>query len=315
MKKIISVLVAVVLVFVSVGVAPVPAVSAAAPKAITLSKTSKTVYVGQKYKLKVKAVTPKKADTAVKWKTSDKKIATVDKNGTVTGKKKGTVTITAVSKANSKIKAKCKVTVKKFKTTNIDYKDKVISGGELELYNLDFDSSKHEDPYIIKTYEDLKNLKKRIKKSYGISPYYDEDSMLYGSENLKKELIGDNIIEKLDKYDRKFFKTKALYYNCIDFSTIIEGEDIKYSFDCVKVQKKISSKGKLTCYMYVKRNIKDFKPFKEQKVGKTTHVGSSSAYFIELNKKDISGVQDYKLKHYEAIDLEVNELYTTYTMD
>lgn len=314
MKKVLSIFVAFVLVFVSVGVSPV--VSAAAPKSITLSKTSKTVYVGQKYKLKVKAVTPKKADTDVKWKTSDKKIATVDKNGNITGKKKGTVTITAVSKANSKIKAKCKVTVKKFKTTNIDYKDKVISGGELELYKLDFDSSKHEDPHIIKTYDELKALKKRIKKHYGISYYYDEDyTLLYGSKNLKKAQIGDNIIEKLDKYDKKFFKTKALYYNCIDFSTIIEGEDIKYSFDCVKVQKKISSKGKLTCYMYVKRNIKDFKPFKEQKVGKTTHVGSSSAYFIELNKKDISGVQDYKLKHYEAIDLEVNELYTTDTMD
>lgn len=307
MKKIISVLVAVVLVFVSVGVAPVPAVSAAAPKAITLSKTSKTVYVGQKYKLKVKAVTPKKADTAVKWKTSDKKIATVDKNGTITGKKKGTVTITAVSKSNSKIKAKCKVTVKKFKTTNIDFKDKVISGGGLELLHLNFDSNKHEDPHIIKTYDELKELKKRIKKYYYIRSYYDEDSPFFGSEIKEKNLIGDNIIEKLDKYDKKFFKTKALYYNCIDFTSIIEGEDINYSFDCVKVQKKISSKGKLTCYMYVKRKIKDFKPSKE--LNHTAYVYNSSAYFIELNQKDISGVQDYKLKHYEAIDLEYIDVY------
>ena len=52
MKKVISVLVAFVLVFTCFGVTPT--VSADSPKKITLSKTTKTVYIGQKYKLKVK---------------------------------------------------------------------------------------------------------------------------------------------------------------------------------------------------------------------------------------------------------------------
>ena len=77
--------VAVVMIFALVAV--LPSVYAVAPKAITLSKKTQTVYIGQKYTLKVKAVTPQKADKDVKWKTSNKKIATVSQNGTVTGKK------------------------------------------------------------------------------------------------------------------------------------------------------------------------------------------------------------------------------------
>ena len=307
MKKIVSVLVAVVMIFASMGV--VPSVYAAAPKAITLSKTSKTVYIGQKYTLKVKAVTPKKADTEVKWKTSDKKIATVNQKGVVVGKKKGIVTITAVSKSNNKIKAKCKVYVKKFKTTNIKYKDKIINGGGLELLHLYHGGARdRQDPHIIKTYSQLKALKKRIKKYYHISSYYDKESLYFNSELMEKYLIGDEIIEKLNKYDKKFFKTKALYYNCIDYTSVIEGVDITYSFDCVKVQKKINSKGKLTCTMYVKRTIEKFEKHKENK-NEANYIDDSSAYFIELNKKDIKGVQNYKLQHYEAFDLEYIDVF------
>ena len=309
MKKIISILVSIVMIFASVGV--VPSVYAAAPKTITLSKTSKTVYIGQKYTLKVKAVTPKKADTEVKWETSDKKIATVNQKGVVTGKKKGTVTITAVSKSNSKIKAKCKVYVKKFKTTNIKHKDKIINGGGFELLHLfDGDERAQQDPHIIKTYSELKALKKRIKKYYYISSYYDKESPYFNSELMEKYLIGDEIIEKLNKYDKKFFKTKALYYNCIDYTSIINGVDIEYSFDCVKVRKKINSKGKLTCTMYVKRTVEDFERHKEGK-NDARYVDDSVAYFIELNKKDIKGVQNYKLQHYEAFDLEYIPQYAT----
>jgi len=240
MKKFVSMFVAVMMIFTSVAV--VPSAYAAAPKAITLSKTSQTVYIGQKYTLKVKAVTPKKADTEVKWKTSDKRIATVSSKGVVTGKKKGTVTITAVSKSNSKIKAKCKVTIKKFKTSNIDYKYSNITGGGLELLDLHFENDNHQDPHIIKTYSELKALKKRIKKYYYISSYYDEDHPYYNSEMLEKRLIGDNIINKLNKYDKEFFKTKALYYNCIDYTTLTRGKDIEYSYNCVKVRRKSTPK-------------------------------------------------------------------------
>ena len=301
MKKVLSLFVTVVMIFASVAV--VPSAYAAAPKAITLSKTSQTVYIGQKYTLKVKAVTPKKADKDVKWKTSDKKIATVSSKGVVTGKKKGTVTITAVSKSNSKIKAKCKVTVKKFKTTGIKYGGKVLA---LNQAFVNGNPESIQDPHIIKTYSELKALKKRIKKTYDIWCYYStsQTNPWYHDEDYAKGCGGDEILEKLDKYDKKFFKTKALYYNCIDFTTLIEGQDIDYTFECTKVRKKLTSKGKLTCFIYVRRKVKNFKKHDEKK-NDVHYINDSSAYFIELNKKDIKGVQNYKLQHYEAIDLEV----------
>jgi hypothetical protein len=81
---------------------------------IKLSKKSITITVGNSKTLKA---TVKGISSKVKWKSSNKKIATVDSNGKVTGKKSGTCIIQA--KANGKIK-KCKVTVKK-KTSSAKY--------------------------------------------------------------------------------------------------------------------------------------------------------------------------------------------------
>ncbi|MCR5726557.1 MAG: Ig-like domain-containing protein [Lachnospiraceae bacterium] len=80
-------------------------------KTVKLSKTKATLKVGKKVTL---TATIKPADTTNKtitWKSSNKKVATVDKNGNVTAKKKGVCVITAVT-SNGK-KAKCKITVKK----------------------------------------------------------------------------------------------------------------------------------------------------------------------------------------------------------
>jgi uncharacterized protein YjdB len=80
-------------------------------KKITLSNTS--VLRGQTVTLKVKSITPSNAtNKKVTWSSSDKSIATVDKNGKVTAKKKGNVTITCTAADGSKTKATCKVTVK-----------------------------------------------------------------------------------------------------------------------------------------------------------------------------------------------------------
>ena len=76
-----------------------------AEAAVKINKKSASVYVGQTVTLKVTGTSAK-----VTWKSSNKKVATVNANGVVTGRKKGTATIRA--KVSNKT-LKCKVTVKK----------------------------------------------------------------------------------------------------------------------------------------------------------------------------------------------------------
>ena len=64
---------------------------------VRISSTKKTLYVGNKYTLKVKGTKKK-----VKWTTSNKKVATVTSKGKVTAKKAGKVTITVKTKSKEK---------------------------------------------------------------------------------------------------------------------------------------------------------------------------------------------------------------------
>ncbi len=83
---------------------PVPAQAAAK---VRLSKTKLTITKGSKKKLKVKGTKAK-----VKWKSSNKKIASVSGKGVVKAKKTGKATITATVKGKGKTKRfTCKVTV------------------------------------------------------------------------------------------------------------------------------------------------------------------------------------------------------------
>lgn len=71
---------------------------------VKINKTKATVYVGKTTTLKVSGT-----KKVVKWKTSNKKVATVSSKGKVTAKKAGSATITAKVSGKS---YKCKVTVK-----------------------------------------------------------------------------------------------------------------------------------------------------------------------------------------------------------
>ena len=86
--------------------------------ASSLSGDKKTVYVAKGKKVKLKttvSVTPnKKANKGVTFKSSNKKVATVNGKGIVKGKKTGTAKITVRSKKNKKKKAS--ITVKVMKT-------------------------------------------------------------------------------------------------------------------------------------------------------------------------------------------------------
>ena len=80
---------------------------------IKLNKTKATLKKGETLTVKVKEITPKTAaGQELKWTTSDKKVATVDKNGKIKAVKKGTCVITCTAKNNSKVKAEIKITVK-----------------------------------------------------------------------------------------------------------------------------------------------------------------------------------------------------------
>ena len=78
---------------------------------IKLNKTNIRIGIGQKYRLIPTINTNAGTIPKVKWKSSNKKVATVSSNGKVKGKKVGSVKITATTKDAIKAKATCRVTV------------------------------------------------------------------------------------------------------------------------------------------------------------------------------------------------------------
>lgn len=97
------------------------------PKKIYLKATSATVDIKGKVKVSVYKTKPSKASKSVKWKSSNKKVATVSKSGYVTGKKKGTVKITATSKKNKKAKKTIKIKVTNLKAKSVTMSKKSMS--------------------------------------------------------------------------------------------------------------------------------------------------------------------------------------------
>lgn len=94
---------------------------------IKLNNSSVTLNKGKKFTLKA---TVNGSKETVKWSTSNKKVATVDRKGKVTAKGKGTCTITA---ACGSLKAKCRVTVKVPTITLSQKKITLCAGSFLKL--------------------------------------------------------------------------------------------------------------------------------------------------------------------------------------
>lgn len=80
-----------------------------APKGVKLSQSQATLNAGKTLRLKA-TVTPTDAKTGFTWRSSNKKVATVNEKGVVTAIAKGTTVITV--KTENGLKASCKVTVK-----------------------------------------------------------------------------------------------------------------------------------------------------------------------------------------------------------
>lgn len=113
---------------------------------IKLSKSSAAVKAGSTLSLTASASPSNAANKAVKWSSSNTKVATVDKNGKVTAKAEGKVTITAKAADGYGAAASCTVTVtpKKSKGEQIaDYAAQWVGvtpyvwGGKSLLYGAD----------------------------------------------------------------------------------------------------------------------------------------------------------------------------------
>ncbi len=78
---------------------------------IKLNKKTLGLVKGKTYTLKATVGPSYAKNKKVKWKSSNTSVATVNKNGKITAKKYGKVTITATAKDGSGVVAKCKLTV------------------------------------------------------------------------------------------------------------------------------------------------------------------------------------------------------------
>ena len=79
---------------------------------IYLNKTALEMTALDTYQLQASVYPSEANNKEVSWESSDEKVATVDKNGLVQAKEKGTAVITAKAKDGSEVSRNCKVTVK-----------------------------------------------------------------------------------------------------------------------------------------------------------------------------------------------------------
>lgn len=222
----------------------------------------KTIYTNQTVRLEVPSVSSKVAKT-LKWKTSNRKVVRVTQKGKITGVKKGTATITAVSKKNKSIKLSYKVTVKEFEEKALNVK--VTKTGNHFGY---LDTLMNKKYVVITSQKELDSFLKEMNLEYNKKDY---------SGKFKKT----NIYKKLSKYNKNFFKKKTLCLleNALPSSMQnVEEED----FLCIqKKSGKVYGQLRLT-YL----NTSDA----------MTADMFYETYFIELKKSDAEVLQGYEIK-------------------
>jgi len=132
LKRFLAKLLVCVLVVSNIALAPATGAMAETKKP-KLSSTSKDLLVGEELQLTVKN---KNKNATCKWKSSDKKVATVNQNGLVKGMAKGKATITCTVKtATRTYKLTCKVTVR-IPAKSITISNKITELKVGETYNL-----------------------------------------------------------------------------------------------------------------------------------------------------------------------------------
>ena len=180
---------------------------------VKLSKTKKTIYIGEKYTLKIKGTTKK----AKWWKSSNTKVATVNSKGKVTAKKKGTAEITAKVGAE---KLKCTIKVKNLPSDSKSTKGVIYltfdDGPSATITPKVLDILKKEKVkatfFVLNYSKSNEKLIKRIVKeghTIGIHGYSHEYSKIYKS----KKAFLNNVYKLQDKiYKLTGVKTKFMRF-------------------------------------------------------------------------------------------------------
>lgn len=96
---------------------------------ISLNKESVSLQIGGETTLSASLTPENVTEKTISWSSSDKEIASVSKNGTVTGRGAGTATITAKD-ASGKLQATCKVTVSPIEVTDVSFSESSIKLGK-----------------------------------------------------------------------------------------------------------------------------------------------------------------------------------------
>lgn len=149
-------------------------------------KTKTTLLIGEKYRIKVVG-----KNLTVKWKSSDKSVATVSKNGSIIGKKQGTVKIKAVVRG------------KKINTT----------------FTAEFtvlDKTVLED-FIDKNLVRIQDTIKELRETYPEGTRWGNDKEYYCEANY---ITGYGCVSLVFQFSDKLFGKKALFKEFDDFTNI-----------------------------------------------------------------------------------------------
>ena len=188
---------------------------------LELSKAEMCLYVGQVRKLDYSLSGDKKNKknkARVQWKSSDKKVVTVNKKGEIKGKKTGKAKITAWIKGNAGTKAVCKVKVKEFKemSYSVPFKEvKYIDTGKLMELKGDLINSGY-----FKVIESRKELKEFIKK-YNLEKAIKDKGYSFTDINFSDS--------NLLVYVRDIQLVKRIH--TIDYSLVKNGSDVEMRID------------------------------------------------------------------------------------
>ena len=230
----------------------IPNLQSAYAANITLNKTKKTIYEGDKYTLKVKGTKKK-----VTWSSSNKSIAKVNSNGKVTAKRNGTTTITAKV---GKTELKCKIKVRL-----IQYKDdifytlkevsKLYNVKEIEnkkTFTIDLDGDGEIENITIEPY--------KYQNEYG-AEYIDYIYKLNDKEFLKTDTCLAYFVD-LDKNDKtvEFIIPSPLPYDCDRenrYAIYVKDGDTMKFIDHIDISRdmRINQKGTILVDTYLQKGL------------------------------------------------------------